>query len=301
MREDLQHLNSAIAVSGAVSFEERLGGVVARLVSGGGEAVVALQGGQVLSYRSRGSEADILWLSPMAKLGTGKAVRGGIPVCWPWFGPSADAGKPAHGFVRAASWTAMGASATNDEARLTLTFDATAVAPSLWPYRAQLQLTVVVGQSLNVTLTTANLSSRPIPLTQALHSYFAIGDIGAIAVSGLDGRPYVDQLDAGRHRRQSGAIRFSSEVDRIYFDTADTVTIDDALLQRRISVGKSGSRSTVIWNPWIEKGERLGDLGAEGYRRMVCVETCNAGPDIVTLAPGERHTLMQDISVFGRG
>ncbi len=300
MLEDLQRLNRTHAVPGALSFEEGFGGVVARLGSAGSEAVVALQGGQVLSYVPAGSTTGVLWLSPAAKLGTGKAVRGGIPVCWPWFGPHAEPGKPAHGFVRAAPWTVTGAAASQEQTQLTLAFDATAVASELWPYQAQLMLTVAVGRSLKVTLTTANAGSCAIPLTEALHSYFAIGDIAEIGVSGLEARPYIDQLDAGRQKRQAGGIHFSSEVDRIYFDTTDTVTIDDPSLKRTIGVAKAGSRSTVIWNPWIEKGERLGDLGPEGYRRMVCVETCNAGPDIVTLAPGERHSLVQEIFVNNR-
>lgn len=294
---EVVRLNAGYAVKGAIDFAERWGGPVAVLNSAGSSAVVALQGAQVLSFVPKGAR-EVLWLAPSARLGTGKSVRGGIPVCWPWFADHADPGKPAHGFVRAALWRVLGARSRDDAGHIKLGFDATGIDPALWPFRADVTLDVeLAAASLKVTLTTISRGGTAIDLTEALHTYFAIGDISDISISGLENRAYIDQLDLVAKPVQAGSITFDAETDRIYYGTADTVVIGDSRLQRAIHIGKSGSDSTVVWNPWIEKSERLGDMGHQGYRRMVCVETCNAGPDVVTLAPGARHSLVQELSV----
>lgn len=292
----IDNLNDAFGRPGAARFEMRLGGPVAILTRHRASAVVALQGAQVLSYVPAGGE-EVLWLSPVAQLGTAKAVRGGIPVCWPWFGPHpGDASKPAHGFVRAAPWQVIETAADDRATRVTLRFDATTIDPALWPHQAIATLTVELGDSLKVTLETVNEGSNELRLSQALHSYFTVGDVAHAVISGLDQRRYIDQLDRSAAPVQSGDILIAAEVDRIYQDTADDVIITGASGGRAIKVAKSGSASTVVWNPWLEKGERLGDLGAGGHFRFVCIETANAGSDIKTLRPGARHSLMQEIS-----
>ncbi len=281
-----------------VTFEQRFGGTVAVLEAAGSTAVIAMQGAQVLSWRPAGHVEDALWLSPQAKLGTGRAVRGGIPVCWPWFGPHPEgADKPAHGFVRAAPWRVAGSAVSDRRARLVLSFDATRVDPGLWPHCAQAEIEITVGEALTVTLSTLNVSEAPISLTMALHTYLSVGDIARVEVRGLEEQVYVDQLAGHARKKQSGGISFDAEVDRIYQATADTVIVSDEVLGREIRVAKTGSLSTVVWNPWIEKGGRLGDLGDDGYRRMVCIEAANAGGDTVTLAPGARHRMTTEISV----
>ena len=280
-----------------VRFEQRYGGPVAILDAAGGTAVVALQGAQLLSFVPKGGR-EVLWLSPLAKLGTGKAVRGGIPICWPWFGPAPDdAKKPAHGFVRAAPWRVLDCGNDRDPAFIRLGFDAGGIDPALWPHRAEVQIEIAVGESfLRVALETTNSGPTAFRLTQALHSYLAVGDIAEVMIEGLDGRRYIDQLAPATRSVQSGPIRIGGEVDRIYQQSPDTVTVIDSANARRITVAKSGSRSTVVWNPWVEKSGRLGDMGEDGYRHMVCIETANAGEDVVTLAPGARHRLVTTIS-----
>ncbi|NOT72363.1 MAG: D-hexose-6-phosphate mutarotase, partial [Hyphomicrobium sp.] len=261
-------------------------------------AVVALQGAQVLSWCAHGDAQDRLWLSPQAKLGTGKAVRGGIPVCWPWFGPHpTDTTKPAHGFVRSAPWTVAGSAASPARARLVLTFDTKDIAPELWAPRARAELEITVGETLSLALSTDNLSSAPFTLTQALHTYLAVGDIADVSVTGLEAARYVDQLDHGAVKHQSGAITIDCEVDRIYQACVNDVVVSDRNFGREIRVSKSGSQSTVIWNPWTLKAARLGDIGDTGHTRMLCVETANAGEDVVTLAPRARHRMETEISV----
>lgn len=281
-----------------VRFEERFGGTVGVLSAADSAAVVSLQGAQVLSYVPRdGREA--LWMSPTPRLGTGKAVRGGIPVCWPWFGPHTnDARKPAHGFVRANPWEIVAAAGDDTGATLRLAFDATRIETALWPHQAVAEIEITLGTALRVKLTTENTGQTPFALTEALHTYLAIGDIAAVAIEGLAGCPYIDQLQPGRGLfQQHGMLAVAEEVDRIYQDCTMAVSVTDAVLARRITLTKEGSRSTVVWNPWVEKSRRLGDMGENGYRRMVCIEAANAGSDVVTLAPGARHHLVSEISV----
>ena len=301
MRGDEGHETGALqrrfGKAGAVRFEDRFGGTVAVLETAGAMAAVALQGAQVLSYVPVGGR-EVLWLSPAARLGTGKAVRGGIPVCWPWFGPALGAPKkPAHGFVRAAPWRVIGTEVSVSRSLIRLGFDATAVDPALWPHKAAAEIEIALGPALRVSLVTENLGRTPIVLSEALHTYLAVGDIASVTADGLDGRPYIDQLDTMARPVQSGPVEITGEVDRLYQDSPDTVTVRDRANSRLISIAKSGSLSTVVWNPWVEKSARLGDMGEDGYQRMLCVETANAGKDTVTLAPGARHRLVADISV----
>jgi glucose-6-phosphate 1-epimerase len=283
--------------SGSVMFGEQFGGPVAVLYAAGASAVIAIQGAQVLSWIPNDA-AEALWLSPSAQLGTGKAVRGGIPICWPWFGPHPDdAAKPAHGFVRAAPWQVTGSAASHDRARLVLGFDATRIDPALWPHRAFAEVEITLDQNLTVALTTANTGSTPFALTQALHSYFAVDDIADVAVTGLAGRRYIDQLDHSTRPVATGEIHIKGEIDRIYQATAEDVVLIDPSLGCRIRVAKTGSLSTVVWNPGPDKAAHLGDMGVDGHRRMVCIETANAGDDVVTLAPGARHRLFAKFSI----
>lgn len=293
--DGVDRLNAGFGKRGAVHFAESpLGGIVAELNAGGARAVVALQGGQVLSYvPAEGREGrDVLWVSPPARLGTGKAVRGGIPVCWPWFGPHpSDPSQPAHGFVRTVPWNVARTAGTADAARVVLSCPFPPDRRLAWAGRAELTLEVALTDRLRLTLATRNLSDEALPLTEALHTYLAIGDVDAVSVGGLDGHDYIDKLDRNLVKQQIGGIRFSAEVDRIYADAGPMVTVMDGAWNRRIQLTKDGSASTVVWNPWIAKSERLGDMGPDGYRRMVCVETANCGDVLVTVPPGGTHEM----------
>lgn len=279
---------------GPVAFTvSPLGGVVATLTVGVASAVVALQGAQVLSWVPRQDQPDVLWCSPLSRLGLGKPVRGGIPVCWPWFGPHADAALalPAHGFVRAVPWAVESADLRPGTASVTFAVSLTAAQQAVaGDVRARLR--VNLGSDLEIELITTNNGAVPVSLTEALHTYFAIGDIGAVSVAGLAGQTYLDQL-TGLDATQSGAITFDQETDRIYWDTSGKILrIQDEALGRSIDIGASGSASTVIWNPWHEKAVRLGDMPPDGYRTMLCAETANVGPrNAVSIAPGDTHTL----------
>jgi D-hexose-6-phosphate mutarotase len=160
-----------------------------------------------------------------------------------------------------------------------------------WPAGVRVRLEVMVGAELRLALATHNAGDRPLRLTEALHTYFAVADVSRIAIRGLEGCTYIDKVAGGERRQQAGAVTIGAETDRIYLGTESTCVIDDPALDRRIVIAKVGSRSTVVWNPWVEKARAFTDLPDEGYRTMVCVETANAADDAITLPPGETHVL----------
>lgn len=296
MSMDLAALAARFGVGNRVAVAlGALGGPVVRLVGAGSVAEIALQGAQVLDWTPDGA-SPVLWLSPTARLGTSQPVRGGVPVCWPWFGPHpTDAAKPAHGFVRTRTWEILSSRADADVSEIVLATRTGESDHALWPHSAAVELTVRAGVALSLEIATRNTGAEPFRLTQALHTYFSISDISTVHIEGFDGLTYIDKTDGNARKHWSGPIRFASEVDRIYLGHAGDTVIHDGTSGRRIIVGKSGSRSSVVWNPWDEKCRRLGDMGPAGYRTMVCVETANAGDDVVMLAPNGRHVLSATI------
>jgi glucose-6-phosphate 1-epimerase len=279
------------AIPGRVQVVDGPGGLPhLRLDAPGAQAELALQGGHVLRY-ARAGQPPVLWVSRAAIYAPGKAVRGGVPVCWPWFGPHpTDPAKPQHGFVRTALWElrATGADAGATWARLGLRDDDHTRA--LWPHAFDLELDVRVGDLLDIALTARNTGAAPFTCGGALHSYFTVGDVAQIAINGLDGVRYLDKVGGGE-QAQSGQVRIAAEVDRVYRDTAATCTIIDPALERQITVAKAGSRTTVVWNPGPEKARAMKDFADDEYTGMVCIEAANAEGDTLELAPGASHTL----------
>lgn len=253
---------------------------------------VLTQGAQLLSWHPAG-ETEVVWCSPNARFLKGKPPRGGTPICWPWFGPHHNPDYPAHGLVRARDWTLESYSRSTDGTD-TLRFSTSTTgtdASPLWPYKARVDLTYQIGRSLLLSLETTNLDESLITLTEAVHTYFGVGDVRKIEVIGLSGSTYLDRLQADERITQTGNIHILGETDRVYLATAPDCTIDDPSLNRIIHITAEGARSKVVWNPWIDKGAKLGDLGDSGYLQMVCVESGNIADDAVTIAPGERHGL----------
>jgi glucose-6-phosphate 1-epimerase len=160
-----------------------------------------------------------------------------------------------------------------------------------WPHPTRVELKAVVGQNLMIDLTTTNMGSEDITIGEALHTYFRIGDIARMRITGLEGCEYVDKVDGGQRKTQAGAIACSGEVDRVYVNTAATCVIEDDDLKRRIVVEKAGSLSTVVWTPWAEKADKMGDFGPDGWRKMVCVESANALDNVVAVPAGQSHVM----------
>lgn len=293
MPDSISALNSRFALAGQLDFEEGPGGlVVARINNRQGEAMVSLSGGHVMTWQPKG-QAPVLWLSGYAKFAPGKSIRGGVPVCWPWFGPhEREAGFPGHGFARTLPWEVTNTEALADgTTRLTLALQQNDAARAQWPHASSLRIVVTVGSELCIDLVTRNLGDAPFVIGEALHTYFAVSDIRNAPIRGLEGCAYMDKVDGGQHKTQEGAIVIGGEVDRVYLDTAADCVIEDAGLKRRIRIRKEGSSSTVVWNPWSAKAEKMGDFGPDGHLGMVCVESANALGNAVSVAPGAEHVL----------
>ena len=291
---------SRYEIDGELQFIEiEHGFVYAEINNARAHATVSTYSGQLLSYRPKDRQEDLLFVSDKAYYEAGKAIKGGIPVCWPWFGPDPEnRGRPAHGFVRNRQWQVSGSESLADgSTKIILSITDSEATRALWPHPFQLDIEITVGDTLRVELVTHNTGNDSITISQALHSYFRVGDITSVSVLGLDGINYIDKANDSARKTQAGPLTISSEVDRIYTDTSGDLTIDDASLERKISIASSGCSTAVVWNPWVEIAASMADLDDDDYLQMLCVETANAGPETVTITAGDCYRLSAEYSI----
>jgi glucose-6-phosphate 1-epimerase len=263
------------------------------LDAGAGVAQVFLHGAHVTHYQAHG-ERPVLWMSRESRYESAKPIRGGVPVCFPWFGPKPGApDAPPHGFARIRPWQ-LRSVAPEPEGRLRAVLELVSDESTrlFFPHDLRVSLDVVVGPSLSLALSVHNAGPLPFTYEEALHSYFAVSDVRQCRIAGLEGTGFVDKTSADvRRPGEAGPIVVAAETDRVYLGTSSTVGIEDLGWARRITIAKSGSRTTVVWNPWIAKAKAMPDFGDDEWPGMVCVETANAMQDAVTLPPGASHTL----------
>ena len=285
-------LNDQFALKGHVAFQEGADGLImAEVRNRFAIARISLQGAQVINWAPL-KEEPVIWLSKAAKFTVGKSVRGGVPICWPWFGAHAtEKSFPGHGYARTVMWDVISTEALADErTRLAFRLQENQATREQWPHNTPVECRITVGDALEIELVTKNAEDATITITEALHTYFEVGDISKVKLYGLEDTEYLDKVDGGQRKLQHGPVTIDAEVDRVYVGTRAECVIDDPVLQRKIHIHKRGSDSTVVWNPWIEKANKMGDLGEDGYRHMLCVESGNAAENVVTIAPGEtRH------------
>ncbi len=250
-----------------------------------GIATIDRYGGQVMSYRPAAG-IDVLWQTTDAMLdaarNAGKALRGGVPVCWPWFGPHPnDKGAPVHGLARIAIWTEV----ESGPEHAVLAFSTDGSNPA-FPYAAGALLTVRLSAGLAVELTTTNHGPTPFRLTQGLHTYLRVGDVGGVTILGLE------KATSNRGDSSSEPVTIQGEVDRIYSPVTGSLRVVDPELRRVITVQNAGCSEAVVWNPGADKA----DMPAGGYRQMLCVEPANAR-DAPVLAPGQTYTISTRLDV----
>jgi len=262
-------------------------------------ATISTYSGQVLSYRPKSQKDDLLFVSDKAYYEDGKAIKGGIPVCWPWFGADPDdLGRPAHGFVRNRQWGVTGSESLADgSTKVVLGLVDSDETRKIWPHPFKLSIEITVGDSLKLALVTHNTGDEGVTVSQALHTYFYVGDISKVQVLGLEGTQYLDKVDGFVQKSESGPVTIAGEVDRIYTGITGALVIDDASLGRRIRITSRGCSTAVVWNPWIELAASMGDLDDGDYRKMLCVETANAGPETVEIAAGSDYRLEAEYSI----
>ena len=296
LRMTVEQLNAQFAIPNHLVFVDGKGGIPLAVINNQhATATVSLLGGQVLSYQPHGAE-PILWLSDTAYHQVGKANRGGVPISWPWFANhAADSSKPSHGFLRTKLWTVTTTQVTeNGGTRIQLDIVDDEATRALWPHPFRAWVEIVLDEKLDVVLTAHNSAEIAVEWGAALHTYFYVGDVEQIHVSGLDGVRYVDKVAGGEHG-QAGDVRFSAETDRIYLDTIGITTIHDPLLKREIDVAKLGSATTVVWNPSTTAEKP--DLVAGAYRQFVCIEAVKTGRDRAIVQPDAEFSLGTTISV----
>lgn len=252
-------------------------------------------GATVIAWQPRGY-APVLFTSSAAVLAPGTAVRGGIPVCFPWFGPGRRPGAPnSHGFARTATWTLVGRETVAGEQTVTYRLSRDEATDDHWPHEYWAVLTIRFGTRLTVSFSVTNLDTVTFSYEAALHTYLSVGSVHDVRVEGLDGVDYVDKTD-GTVRQQSGPLTFSGETDNVYA-TAGPVTVVDSAGGREIEVTNEGATHVIVWNPWQDKAAQLADLGEGEWETFVCVEAGRVLDGAVELAPGQTHTLSTTISL----
>jgi glucose-6-phosphate 1-epimerase len=307
---DLQQLTGNFAIPGVLAFDATGHGLVrASITTPACTAELYLQGAHLTAWQPIGQQ-PVLFLSEQSAFAPGKAIRGGIPISFPWFGsrtatpedPRIDG--PSHGFARTSLWQLAFAALAGDDLHLTLTLAPNETSRALGFDHFQLAYELILGHELRLRLTVANQADAPLHFEEALHTYFSVGDAERIRIHGLADTEYLDKTDHFRRKRQTEAtLTLHGETDRPYLNTAAAVTLDDPILQRRVVISKANSLTTVVWNPWIDATAKLADMAPDGWRQMVCIETVNAAENAVTLRPRETHVMEAHIRVreFGVG
>ena len=263
-------------------------------------AKLSLQGGHVMHWQPKHTSAPVLWLSDQSRYETGRSIRGGIPLCWPWFGAHpTDSSLCMHGFARVTPFSVIDVGQTNNgNTRVILQMKHTENAQRQLSYPYTLVLTIEVGATLSIKLATTNRATQPFFMGEAFHTYFNIGDVEKVSIAGLEDTEYADKLLDYWRDTQEGEIQFNQEFDRVYVGTRAPVTIQDPILRRNIRIEKKGSNTTVVWTPWQKKAQQMPDMPKDdSWRNMICVETANAMENLVMINPGYTHILAVEYSV----
>jgi glucose-6-phosphate 1-epimerase len=296
---DVEVLRERFGIDGVLQFETTASGLVAAHVTApAAEATIYLHGAHLTHWKPKG-EAAAIFLSERAEFAPGKAIRGGVPVIFPWFGERHDGeAGPQHGFARTSEWELAFAAMAGEEVHLVFTLGANELTRSLGFDDFRLSYRVTIGRTLTMELTVANDASVPLEFEEALHTYYAVADARRVEIDGLGGTEYLDKLDGMKRKVQPpGALMFQGRTDRTYANTEATCVLHDPVGGRRIVVSKTGSRSTVVWNPWEELTAKMADMEPDAWLHMTCIETVNAGENAVKLGAGETHSMRAMVSV----
>jgi glucose-6-phosphate 1-epimerase len=299
-----QILGAEYDIPGVLAIDEREQGLIrASVTTAACTAELYLQGAHLTQWQPEGHK-PVLFLSERSAIVPGKAIRGGVPIIFPWFGartatatsPRTDG--PAHGFARRSNWQIASATIHGDDIHLTLTLEPNDISRSLGYDDFLLTYKLIIGAALKLQLIVKNRSKDPMVFEEALHTYFMVGDVQQIAISGLVDTEYLDKTDGLKRKRQSeSTLILTGETDRPYLNTEATIAIADPIIKRRITMDKQNSKTTVVWNPWSEQTAKLADMNPDGWKQMVCIESANVIDNAVTLSPGEQHTMGTRITV----
>ena len=294
----MEELNGRFAIEGVAEIVAGQGSLPkVHISTAAAEADIYLHGAQVTSWRPGGAE-DVIFLSESSRWEEGRAIRGGIPVCFPWFRAKADDPQaPAHGFVRTKAWQLKSLAHERDVVTVTLSTESDTGTRRWWPHDFRLEHRVTVGAELKLELIVSNTGSTAFHFEEALHTYHRVGDAREIRVAGLDGVTFLDNTDTNRKKTQHGDVIMTGPIDNAYLDTASAPELIDPTLRRRVQITKGNSRTTIVWNPWKDGAKALADLGDDEWPSMACIEASNILDFAVPLAPGEQHTMTAHMKV----
>jgi glucose-6-phosphate 1-epimerase len=294
----LAALNAQYAIPGIAQIVEPFPNLPAvRITTSSCAATMHLHGAHITSWRPAGSE-EIIFVSSKARYVDGQAIRGGIPICFPWFrGKGDDPQAPAHGLVRTRSWKLGSIKRQGPDVTVAMSTSSDDATKKWWPHEFRAELRVTFGRDLKLEFAVENAGGNECRYEEALHTYYLVGDIAAARVHGLDGASYLDNTDGNREKKQAGDVRVGQATDSAYVNSESALEVMDPALQRRIHIRKENSRTTVIWNPWKEAAEKMSDMGADEWKKMLCVEGANILGNAITLHAGEQHTTTVTMTV----
>ena len=268
-----------------------------RITSPAAAGEMYLHGAHVTSWKPRGGE-EALFVSTQSHWERDRAIRGGVPVCFPWFGDKAgDAKAPAHGFVRTKEWQLESIVRDRDAVAVSMFTESDETTRRWWPAEFRLVHRVTFGLNLSLELVLTNTGTSSLTFEEALHAYHRVGDVEKVRVRGLDTVHYVDKTDSNREKAQRGDVVIASETDRVYLDTRDELELEDSVMHRSTHVAKENSLTTVVWNPWKNKARALSDFGDDEWTQMICIETSNVSNFAVNLGPGQQHQMRAIVRV----
>jgi glucose-6-phosphate 1-epimerase len=299
---DITQLEENYGIPGHLAFEDHDGLIRLQVHLDSAAAILYLHGAHVTHWQPAG-QAPVIFLSEKSEFAPGKAIRGGVPICFPWFGGRSDGqAGPSHGFARIQDWelafAAMIPSTDGDRIHLTFTLGPNELSRSLGFDHFRVAYEVIVGATLTMRLTVANLGSEALKIEEALHSYFAIADVRSTGITGLESALFRDKTDGLREKTTpAGPLVLTGETDRVFPANTATVAIHDEGNGRLITVEKTGSATTVVWNPWSEVAAKLADMPDDAWPGFVCVETANTVTEAITLGPGESHAMQCVVTV----
>ena len=291
---DLSTLPALTVLSDNVTIVEHEDVKLVRVIHDKANAAISLFGGHVVSFQPQGQE-DLIWMSQQAKFDGKTALRGGIPVCWPWFGRIA---APAHGFARSSEWQLIEHRESEAGVIVSLGLKPSEATLAVWPHQFDARLNVEIGDQLKVTLDVKNTDSQPWTFSGALHTYLNVGDIQNTTTTGM-GAEYIDSLQGGKICQGGSELVLTDTIDRVYTQPEAQIFVADKKLDRTLTVENHGHNSAVLWNPWAEGATAMGDMQNDGYLTMMCVESTLHAPSLEagkTLQPGESHQLITVIS-----
>jgi glucose-6-phosphate 1-epimerase len=298
MASSVEQLNQKFAIDGALKFEAGNGGLTcARIDTLLATGEMYLHGAHVTQFQPRGQD-PLLFLSQKSLYQPNKPIRGGVPICFPWFGPRAsDPSSPMHGFARLSEWEVTATrKLTDGRIEIEMTLRDSDETRKLWPHKFTARYTATFGAELQLSLAVKNEGTEPFTFEEALHTYTRIGDIKQVRLAGLESVEYLDKVAGGRPRQGTAPIQITGETDRVYLNTQSACVLSDPVLKREIRIQKQNSGTTVVWNPW-DKVSTISDLNPEDAEHFLCVETANAKEQTLNLPPGVEHVLIARLAL----